>query len=104
MMYSELPLRPRPEADEALLGYLIRVAHANGYHSVQTLRILFGLKSTLLYSISNNCRIAEELFSTLAERVRIAPEVLKANFENERDGVFDGGRAVQDISLNRMSA
>ena len=100
MMYSELPLRPRPEADEALLGYLIRVAHANGYHSVQTLRILFGLKSTLLYSISNNCRIAEELFSTLAERVRIAPEVLKANFENERDGVFDGGRAVQDISLS----
>ena len=100
MMHSELPLRPRPEPGEALLGYLLRVAHTNGYQAVQTLRLLFGLKSTLLYSISNDYQTADALFIVIAQRVRIAPEVLTANFENERNGVFDSTRAVQDISLS----
>jgi hypothetical protein len=100
VMHSELPLRPRPEINEALLGYLLRLAFCNGYQAVQTLRQLFSLKSTLLHSISNEYRTAEELLGTVAERVRIAPEVLKAHFENERNGVFSSVRAVQDISVS----
>ena len=48
---SELPLRPRPQAGEALLGYLLRIVNTNGYDSIQTFRKLFGLKSTLLNTV-----------------------------------------------------
>jgi hypothetical protein len=32
------PVRPQPYADESIAGYLARVAHANGYESIQSLK------------------------------------------------------------------
>lgn len=99
MMHSELPLRPRPEPGEALLGYLLRVGSANAYQSVQAIRQLFGLKSTLLHSINCHYRDVDALYDTLAGWVRISPEALKAHFAQERSGCFDSNRAIQNITL-----
>ena len=99
MLHSELPLRPRPVEGEALLGYLLRVGSVNGYQSVQAIRQLFGLKSTLLHSINCHYRDVDALYDKLAGWVRISPVALKAHFAQERSGCFDSNRAIQNIAL-----
>jgi hypothetical protein len=46
-----LPVRPRPIQDEATLGYLARVAEANGYESPRQLKVaiktVYRLKTAL---------------------------------------------------------
>ncbi|WP_039987963.1 TniQ family protein [Paraglaciecola mesophila] len=98
VMHSELPIRPRPQEDEMLLGYILRVAHQNGYHSVQTVRRLFSLKSTDLHSINSHFLRFKDLLSELSVLVRVDYEVLELNFENEMGGLYNSERAVQDIS------
>lgn len=99
MLHSELPLRPRPAAGEALLGYLLRVGSTNGYQSVQAIRQLFGLKSTLLHSINCHYRDVDALYDTLADWVRMSPDTLKAHFAQERSDCFDSNRAIQNIAF-----
>lgn len=98
LMHSEMPVRPRPQSDEMLLGYILRVAHHNGYQSIQTIRQLFSLKSTVLHSINSNFLRFEELMRELSALVRVDYELLKLNFENEMSGIYHSDRAVQDIS------
>jgi hypothetical protein len=97
---SELPLRPRPQAGEALLGYLLRIVNTNGYDSIQTFRKLFGLKSTLLHNLSIVSPNIDEVLRHLSGRVNIKVDVLKAHFDKEYDFFYDPDRAMQNIKLH----
>ncbi|WP_084681894.1 TniQ family protein [Agarivorans albus] len=96
-MPSELPLRPRPMANETLLGYLLRVSHTNGYRQVQTMRDLFGLEGMPLPSITCDNRHLDRVASSMSRRLRLSPETLVVHFENELDGAFDDGRVIKSI-------
>jgi len=97
---SELPLRPRPEPGEALLGYLLRLSYTNGYQMVETLRKLFGLKNCLLHSINKDHFTAQAVFDVLGERVRLSADELKAHFKDSTDVIYRS-QAIQNISLSR---
>lgn len=98
---SELPLRPRPQAGEALLGYLLRIVNTNGYDSIQTFRKLFGLKSTLLHNLSIVSPNIDEVLRHLSGRVNIKVDVLKAHFDKEYD--FSTTRTVRCKTSNFMN-
>ncbi|WP_407507074.1 TniQ family protein [Vibrio parahaemolyticus] len=98
-MNTELPLRPRPQKNETLLGYILRVTHVNGYRQEQTVRKLFGLKSTPFHYITSSYRGFDDLAEMMSVRLRISPENIKEHFEHELDDTYDDARAVQDISV-----
>lgn len=98
---SELPVRPRPSNSESFLGYVLRVLHANGYDTQNTVKKIFQIHTIQLDNISMNSIHFVALQNMLQKRLRLAAEDIRSCFKNERDGLYDGSRVVADYSIRK---
>lgn len=98
---SELPVRPRPSNSETLLGYMLRVLHANGYDAQNTVSKIFQINAVQLGNLSMNSIHSVALQNMLQKRLRLAAEDIRSCFKNERDGLYDGSRVVADYSIRK---
>lgn len=63
--YSTLPVRPRPIAGEAMFGYLLRVARANGYNTLAQLGTAFSSFEALCQALKLTVAEKAKLFGPL---------------------------------------
>lgn len=98
---SELPVRPRPNNTESLLGYILRVMNANGYDSPFAVKKIFQIDTLKLENLSVNSIHFAALQSRLQKRLRLTADDIQSCFKNEWNGLYDGSRAVADYSIRK---
>lgn len=98
---SELPVRPRPLNSESLLGYVLRVMHANGYEGQSAVKTIFKIAVVQLANQSVNSIHFPALQKIMQTRLRLAGDEINRCFKNEWDGLYDGNRVVADYSVRR---
>lgn len=96
---SELPLRPRPQCDESLMGYILRVLNTNGYNGLTVFNTLFGTRVQSFQSITTNCRSFSKLRAAMQVRLRLTSQQIHQCFEDELLHTYDDYRAVNDIRV-----
>ncbi|KKL00368.1 hypothetical protein EIK76_06820 [Rheinheimera mesophila] len=98
---SELPVRPRPTSNESLLGYVLRVMHANGYVGQSSVKTIFKIAVAQLGNQSVNSIHFPALQKTMQKRLRLADDDIQRCFKNEWDGLYNGSRVVADYSIRK---
>lgn len=98
---SELPVRPRPTSNESLLGYVLRVMHANGYVGQSSVKTIFKIAVVQLGNQSVNSIHFPALQNLMQKRLRLADDDIQRCFKNEWDGLYNGSRVVADYSIRK---
>lgn len=98
---SELPVRPRLTSNESLLGYVLRVMNANGYHGASAVKTIFQIGVVQLGNLSLNSIHFPALQNLMQKRLRLADDDIQRGFKNEWDGLYDGNRVVADYSVRK---
>lgn len=97
-MNEELPIRPRPLADESIEGYLLRIVARNGWQTTSGLLKHIGLPAK--FYVDNKHKLGS-LCAKLAPLLRIAPEELIHHFEGALSHLwlYEEKRAIQDLRV-----
>ncbi len=99
-MRDHFPVRPRPQHDESIRGFLIRLAKRNGFFSLNEIFRLLGLKysaSSLDVTNTRFCKFIEKLAPTLKCAFEMIFTPLKEATANQHDDY----RAVIDIASQK---